>query len=55
MDLHQIHREDVFGPLYGRVWMSRSKVKVTGDKKSHCALPSHPAVYEWSVLLRDAL
>ena len=32
-DLCQIHREDVFGPLLGRVWMSRSKVKVTTDKK----------------------
>ena len=33
-DLHQICREDefVFGPSLGRVWMSRSKVKVTRDK-----------------------
>jgi len=33
MDLHQIHMEDVFGPSLGRVGMSRSKVKVTRDKK----------------------
>jgi len=32
-DLRQIHREDVFGPSLGRVWMSRSNVKVTRDKK----------------------
>ena len=32
-DLHQIHREGVFGPSLGWVWMSRSKVKVTTDKK----------------------
>jgi len=32
-DLRQIHRDDVFGPSLGRVWMSRSKVKVTRDKK----------------------
>ena len=31
-DLQQIHREDVFGPSLGGVWMSRSKVKVTRDK-----------------------
>jgi len=31
MDLRQIHREDVFDPSLGRVWMS--KVKVTTDKK----------------------
>ena len=34
-DLCQIHREDVFGPSLGRVWMSRSEVKVTSDKKWH--------------------
>jgi len=32
-DLRQIHTEDVFG-LLGRVLMSRSKVKVTMDKKN---------------------
>jgi len=32
MDLRQIHRKHVFGPSIGRVWMSRSKVKVTRDK-----------------------
>ena len=31
-DLLQIHREDVFGHSLGRVWRSRSKVKVTRDK-----------------------
>jgi len=39
MDLRQIHREDVFGPSFGRVFMSRSKVEVTRDKKR--ALHSH--------------
>jgi len=34
-DLHQIHMEDVFGPSLGRVWMWRSKVKVTQVKKWH--------------------
>ena len=28
-DLRQVRKEDVFGPSLGRVWMSRSKVKVT--------------------------
>jgi len=36
-DLRQIHTEDMFGPLLGWVWMSRSKVKVT-RAKTHCAL-----------------
>jgi len=31
-DLRKIHMEDVFGLSLGRVWMSRSKVKVTSDK-----------------------
>jgi len=31
-DLRQIHMEDVFGPSLGRVWRSRSKVKVIRDK-----------------------
>jgi len=31
-DLRQIQREDVFDPLLGQVWMSRSKVKVITDK-----------------------
>jgi len=35
MDLHQIHMEDVFGPSLRWVWMLRSKVKVTRDKKRH--------------------
>jgi len=40
-DLRQIHREDVFHPSLGRIWMWRSKVKVTRDKNAlHCALPS---------------
>jgi len=34
-DLRQIHREDVFGPSLGRVWMSWSKIKVIRDKKLH--------------------
>jgi len=29
-DMRQIHREDVFGPSLGRLWMSRSKVKGQG-------------------------
>ena len=33
-DLRQIHTEDVLGPSLGRVWMLRSKVKVTRDKFS---------------------
>jgi len=35
MDLCHIHIEDVFGPSLGRVWRSRSKVKVTRDQKRH--------------------
>jgi len=34
MDLRQIHTEDVFHRSHGRVWRSRSKVKVTRDKKT---------------------
>jgi len=34
-DLHQLHTQYVFGPSLGRVWRSRSKVKVTRDKKWH--------------------
>jgi len=34
-DVRQIHREDVFGPSLGRVWRSRSQVKVTSGKKRH--------------------
>jgi len=30
--LHQFHRTDMFGPSFGRAWISRSKVKVTTDK-----------------------
>jgi len=30
-DLRQIHRENVFGPSPGRVWISRSKVKGQGQ------------------------
>ena len=33
-DLCQIHMEDMFGASLGRVWMSRSKVKVNRDKVS---------------------
>ena len=32
MHLSQIHTEDLLGPSLKRVWMSRSKVKVTRDK-----------------------
>jgi len=32
-ELRQIHREDVFGPSLGRVWMSRSKVNVIREKR----------------------
>jgi len=44
MDLHQIHREDVFGPSLGQVLMSRSKVKGHGHQgqNTRCALPSPP-------------
>jgi len=38
-DLLQTHREDVFGLSLGGVWMSRSKVKVTRNKKR--AVHSH--------------
>ena len=38
-DMRHIHREDVFGPSLGRVWISRSNVEVTRDKK--CAVHSH--------------
>jgi len=31
MDLRQIYREDVCGPLFGQVLMSRSKVKGQGQ------------------------
>jgi len=33
MDLCQIHRKDMFGPSLGRVWMSRSQVMVSTDKR----------------------
>jgi len=48
MDLHQIHREDVFVPSLGWVWMSRSKVKALGhqDKNVQCT----PAATEWNML-----
>jgi len=36
--IHQIHTEDVFGPLLGRVAMSWSKVMVTRDKKHAASL-----------------
>ena len=32
--LRQIYGEDMFGPSLGRVWMWRSKVKVTSDKNA---------------------
>jgi len=52
-DLRQIHREDMFGPSLGRVWMSRSKIKVTRNKK--CTVQSHhpPAATEWNMLAAD--
>jgi len=33
-DVRQIHTEDVFCPSLWQVWMSRLKVKVTGDKEA---------------------
>ena len=36
MDLHQIHRKDVFLPPLGQASRSRSKVKVTGTKNALC-------------------
>jgi len=48
-DLHQIHSEDVLGPSLGRVWMSKSNVKVTRDKKNRKLL-SHPhwqCIVQW--------
>jgi len=46
--LRQIHTEDVFDSLLGRVWMSRSKVNVTGTKSGK--LPrSHP---HWQCIAR---
>jgi len=49
-DLHQIHREDMFGPSLGQVWMS--KVKGHQGQKTHCALLSPPpqAATEWNAL-----
>jgi len=41
---------DVFGPLLERVWMSRSKVKVTKDKKCTVHSCHPPAVTEWNAL-----
>ena len=49
MDLCQIHREDVFGPLLGRVWMSSSKVRATRDKIGK--LLRHP---HWQCIVRRA-
>jgi len=43
--LRQIHTEDVFGPSLGRIWMSRSKVKVTTDKKAFFRSFRRPACY----------
>jgi len=37
-DLRQIHNKDVPGPSLGRVWMSRSKVKVPRKKRHFSAL-----------------
>ena len=45
MDLREIHSEDVFGPSLGRVWMSRSKVKVTRDKAGKTAASSPLTVH----------
>jgi len=43
-DLHQIDREDMFGPSLRRVWMSTVKVKVTrGKKRAVCS--HHP--WQW--------
>jgi len=43
-DLCQIHREDMFGPSLGWILISRSKVKVSRDKK--CSVHScHP--WQW--------
>jgi len=47
-DLHQIHSEDVFGPSLGRVWRSRSKVKVARDKNGIFGpFGGLHAVYAW--------
>jgi len=48
----QIHREDVFGPSFGWVWMPGSKVKSQGhqEQKTCCAHPSPPAATEWNAL-----
>jgi len=48
-ELHQIHTEDVFGPSMGRVLRSRSKVKVTMEKRAFSALliGGLRAVYIW--------
>ena len=48
-DFRQIHMEDAFGPLLGRVWRSRSKVKVTRDKTGK--LLRHP---HWRCTVRRA-
>jgi len=48
-DLRQIHREDVFDSQLGRLWMSRSKVKVTMDKNV-LSTPITPATTEWNAL-----
>ena len=52
-DLRQIHMEDVFGRSFGRVWMS--KVAVTKDNKTRCALPSPPAATEWNALAANVV
>jgi len=49
-DLRQIHREDTFGPLLGRVWMSRSKVKGQDHQgQKNEKLLSHP---HWQCIIR---
>jgi len=56
MDLRQIHTEDLFGPLLGCVWMSRSKVKGQCYQGQKNALCTHniPAVWtEWNTLVAD--
>ena len=43
MDLRQIHTEDMFGPSFGRVWTSRTKVKGQGQQGQKRAVDSqHP-------------
>jgi len=49
-DLHQIHKEDVFGPSPGQIWRSRSKVKGQGHQAQKTAFLALLVACVWFML-----